>query len=246
LVLGLAGSYLDGDAWLDRADTEYTLTGWTVSPYVSYRSGRWFADALYAFSKVDLDLRRHTGAGGTARGSTGSDVHTFSANTGWDLVNSGGVHTGPIAGLDYLSGDLGGYHETGSARGAVKVEGQNFDSLISRLGWQLSYRVPTPVGVLTPQVRAEWAHEYLARAERVEAWLRQSPYSSVSELGSERVGHYKTSARTGATDRDTARVGAGMLMEFGRAAALLLDYEADLADADGVAQRGSLTLSLRF
>lgn len=59
-----------------------------------------------------------------------------------------------------MSLSIDGFSESGSIA-AVQFANQNIESLISTMGIQTSYTLSVPWGVLTPQLRGEWHHQYL-------------------------------------------------------------------------------------
>ena len=73
--------------------------------------------------------------------------------------------------------DIDGYSESGSPF-AVNFGKQNIESLTSTLGVQSAYTFSFPWGVLIPQVRGEWHHQFLDGQRQVQANFVSVPGSS--------------------------------------------------------------------
>ena len=141
----------------------------------------------------------------------------------------GPLTTGPIAGLEYSYGNLDGYSETGSPRGAVRVGAQSFDSLLLKVGWQASYRVKSRFATITPQVRASWEHEFLNRSELVSAQLINTPFAIVNGGVASNGPGFSASGYTAAGGTDYLALGGGCLFEFTSRFSMIADVETHLA-----------------
>ena len=150
----------------------------------------------------------------------------MSLNTGYNFDLGDRLVTGPILGLQYTHGQLDGYTETGGGTANVSVASQTFNSLVSDVGWQLSYGVPVEAGKLTFQGRTSWHRENLSDDDGVLVGLVQSPFLLVnSDGGFTRMGNFATSATPNSAIADYWVLGAGARLEVGKSAALLLDCE---------------------
>jgi uncharacterized protein YhjY with autotransporter beta-barrel domain len=242
LVLGLAGTYLNTEGDFDTRGS-VDAEGFAVAAYLSYTHGGFYADTLYSYGNFEEDIHRRTGLGTTARAEPTSENHSVEFNTGYNF-HVGALTTGPILGLDYRNGSLDGYDEHGDSRASLRYEQQNYDSLISRAGWQASYRIETGFGAITPQVRAAWEHEFLNENEFIKVSLVNSPYRWLAG-GSSRP-NYSVSARTTSPDEDYLNVGGGVLIEFGPEFSIILNYEGHVFRSDSVEHFASIVMSLEF
>ena len=143
-VLGLAGTYLETNGDFDTRGS-VDADGFALSGYLSFTQGNFYADALYSFTNLNEDIHRRTGLGSIAHADPGSAIHSIEFNTGYNF-GFGGLRTGPILGLDYRNGQLDGYTEHGDSRARLGYDEQSFDSLVTRVGWQASYRISTQFG----------------------------------------------------------------------------------------------------
>lgn len=131
-------------------------------PYVSYYQANAFAgadlyaDAMYVYGMNEYDINRITG-GGIASGSPDGDYHQIEVTTGLNFRAGTLVH-GPYASLRWLDGTVDSYTETGPGAGAFPSS--DYESLATNLGYQVSYPIQLSGGVLVPQGRAAWEHEF--------------------------------------------------------------------------------------
>ena len=245
IAVGLAASYINSDTDLGRNIGGVRTEGMAISVYGSAVWRDFYFDVLYSYGALDEEITRHTLVGSTATGDAENRSHTVDFNTGYTL-HLGKLRTGPIAGVQWIHGDLDGYSERGGGSAALNLPGQNYDSLISQVGWQLSTTVPVKFGAITPQVRATWDHEYLNSADTVSAQLQQSPFASVTNGVVSLGNRFSASANTAAPGSDYLNLGAGVAAQFGERIAATLQYETHLFQEDATAHFASLTISVAF
>ncbi len=134
----------------------------SIIPYVSYYradtlgSADLWAGLMYAYGMHSYETRRFTGAG-IATGEPDADTHTIEFNIGLNFGEDDFVH-GPYAGLRYITGQIDAYTEVGP--GATFFGEQDVDSLVSILGYQVSWKMRGGSGYWVPQLRAAWEHEF--------------------------------------------------------------------------------------
>jgi outer membrane autotransporter protein len=134
----------------------------SLVPYVSYYradtvgSADLWAGLMYAYGMHSYETRRNTG-GGIASGSPDADTHLVEFNVGLNFGEDDFVH-GPYAGLRYITGTVDSYTEVGP--GATFFGEQDVDSLVSILGYQVSWKIRGGRGFWVPQLRVGWEHEF--------------------------------------------------------------------------------------
>jgi uncharacterized protein YhjY with autotransporter beta-barrel domain len=134
----------------------------SISPYVSYYradtvgSADLWAGLMYSYGMHSYETRRFTGAG-IASGEPDADTHTIEANVGLNFGEDDFVH-GPYVGLRYITGQVDAYTEVGP--GATFFGEQDVDSLVSILGYQVSWKMRGGSGYWVPQLRVAWEHEF--------------------------------------------------------------------------------------
>lgn len=133
-----------------------------ISPYISYYRtdafgyADFWGDLLYSYGMHSIDTRRNTG-GGIASGSPDADTHTLELTMGVNFGEEDFVH-GPYVGMRYITGTVDAYTEVGP--GATYFGEQDLDSLVSILGYQVSWKLRGKSGYWVPQLRVAWEHEF--------------------------------------------------------------------------------------
>lgn len=143
---------------LDGSDIDSVV----LAPYVSfYRddalgSADLWADLTYGYGKHSYDIRRATRFG-HADGSPDADTHQVEFLTGLNYGENDIIH-GPFAGVRWITGTIDSFSESGP--GGTNVPELDANSLVSILGYQVSYRYRQGSGCWVPQLRASWEHEF--------------------------------------------------------------------------------------
>jgi uncharacterized protein YhjY with autotransporter beta-barrel domain len=157
-----------------RSDVEMTLAGTSeidtlaVTPYLSYvqadvlGGADFWADLAYSHGFHELDIQRFTLAGGVLS-STDADTDRFDFTSGLNF-QSGNVTHGPYGGLRWIDGSVNSYYEGGNFG---LYPDQEFESLVSILGYQASFPIQVRGGTLVPQIRGEWEHEFEDEGSRL-------------------------------------------------------------------------------
>ena len=157
-LVGLAFTATNADVDVKNFSST-DIDSYYITPYVSYfrenavMGADYYADALYSYGSQDYDITRNTGAVGSPDGET----HSIEINTGLRFENSGIKH-GPFVGLRWITGEIDSYDESGP--GALSVNGTDFDSLASIVGYEVAKHVPIQGGILIPYANAAWEHEF--------------------------------------------------------------------------------------
>jgi outer membrane lipase/esterase len=223
------------------------MDGPALSSYVSYATGHFWSDLLYSWGTYDLDTARHPGAGfPVAHGSSSTHTNAVQFNTGWNFTGQQGqMVTGPYAGIGWIGGRLGGFDETGGGNAALHYDAQSYDSLVSRVGWQLTRRFETGLGTITPQLRLAWEHENMDDNGGVGVQLLNSPYYVLhgTQQGSDRSTFreskltrqnriFRAAADIQVPGQDCLSVGGGLHLQFRNRLSALLEYEGQIFRSD--------------
>jgi len=231
-TLGIGFSWLESDATLGRSLGSVDVNGPAVSVYGSWFDGPLYADGLVSYGWLDNEINRLAPNGRIANASAESYALALQFNTGANF-ELGQFVTGPYVRAEYGQADVDGYRETGAGLLNLDVDGQNFDSLTSQLGWQLSLPIETARGgFIAPHVRLGWVHEYLGESEDVNATLVSFPANRLT-------------ARSIELGQDYGVVGAGLVISLGGNLTLSGDYELLLND-DATNQAGTVSLNVKF
>lgn len=244
LAVGLAVTRVHSDNDLGTLGSS-ELEGYSFAAYVSCFCNNFYADLLYSLGSYNHQIHRNTGLGRTATARPDSLTNSLQFNTGYNL-HLGRVVTGPIVSLDWVHGDIDGYTEDRGGNANVTVNDQDADSLISRLGWQVSMPMRTGFGLITPQVRASWVHEYLNDNQQVGASLVTSPYYLVTGATVTNIGGFNSRSNAQAPGNDYLSAGGGVGIQFGDNVSVVVDYETRVFQSDSVSHNVSLTASIKF
>ncbi|MDC7786274.1 autotransporter domain-containing protein [Rhodoplanes sp. TEM] len=157
LLLGVFGGYGRTDTDLDDVGSTGTVTTWLGGLYGGWRAGSWFVQGAALYGRSDYDsVRAVLGTANT--GSTTGDQVAVQGAVGTDL-RFGRVMLTPELGLQYTKVTIDAFTETGDA--ALAVGDNTADSLRSNLGVRGRTEWRTGFGLVTPEWRAFWQHEYL-------------------------------------------------------------------------------------
>jgi outer membrane autotransporter protein len=117
--------------------------------------------------------------------------------------------------LDYVNAHVSGFSETGGF-GALSVNAADSNSFQTTLGVRLTSRIALGNdGVLTPELRLGWNHEFLDASQPLSASLTGVAGSAFSATGI-------------AFSRDAALIGAGFSLELSPDAKVFVDYDGKL------------------
>jgi uncharacterized protein with beta-barrel porin domain len=202
-----------------------------------YVSNQFYVDGIFSFGRNNYDIDRRiiysipstTRAGAlivpgttttvnqTATGDTNSTQYSISVGVGYDFYVQGFTVT-PLARLEYSRLNIDGYQETinNTADGfglALAFNDQHVDSLVSVLGGQASYAISTGIGVLLPQLRVEWRHEFENDARTLTSRFVNDPARTPLVLGTDNP------------DRDFFTLGTSLSATFRGGVAAFVSYE---------------------
>ncbi len=226
LVGGLALKYNDGNVDYDNNRGDMDSSGWELSLYGSYDlpSGLYF-DGSVAYGTTDMDLRRRIAysvggltANQEAKSSPDANAWTLSAGIGYS-INRNALSISPLARITYINNDVSGFTEhmsgptaTGGSM-ALRVDSQTYESLTSNLGVQLALAMSQSWGVLVPQGRLEWVHEY------------KNDQKDVGGRFLNDINALPFIIRTREPDRDYVDLGLGASVQFAEGKSGFLFYE---------------------
>ena len=246
LNLGLAWSYLQSDTDVSGNYGNIDLEGNMMSGYATAFWRQYWADLLYSYGSFDSDINRNTGLGSTARSNTDSDSHNIRLSFGRNFNIGNNIVTGPIAGVRYGTGSVDPYSESGGGLAALDYSGTDFESMVSRLGWQATHALPTGWGRLLSQVHLAWEHEYMPENGTVSASLQTSPFALVTGNSVRRIGGFTAEGDGAHPGTDWLAAGAGLRFEFDNGVAVLTDYEGVFFRSDASQHYASAKLSYEW
>ncbi|MEN8207335.1 MAG: autotransporter outer membrane beta-barrel domain-containing protein [Pseudomonadota bacterium] len=230
-VLGAAVSYNDvGSDFTNRptvAGGGVDADGWGGFVYGTYYQDRFYIDGLAGYARSDYDINRKIFIpnnnpavnGGndlvaTAKANPDSNDFTLSAGGGY-YFGQDALSYGPYARLTYLNIDVDDYREKGAEAIGLNldVDGQDWKSFTSVLGGQISFASSHSFGVLVPQGRLAWVHEFENDARDMVATYVDDPFNN------------ELIARTDSPDRDYFELGLGVSAVFKNGVQAFFNYD---------------------
>jgi len=198
---------------------------WGLGLYATYYDDNFYVDGLIGYSQTDYDIDRRillplgdspgaaaVPASRAAKGSTDSNDWTASLGAGMDF-SQGNLTYGPYARLNYIQVSIDGYSEHGADGLNLTVDDQDWTSLTSVLGGQLSASLSQSWGVLVPQARVGWVHEFDNDATTFTAFYTADPLRN------------PLISVTDNPDRDYAEVGLGVSAVLPNGIQAYFDYQ---------------------
>ena len=234
-VLGAAFGFSDTDGDFDRGG------GVEVQSYTAQVFGLYYPienfsiDAVAGYSWLDYDMRRRIDLGAlmttSARSDTDGTQVFASAGAMYDIAVEGATLS-PFGRLEFQRLEIDGFRERGAAPLNLVVDDQNVSSLTSALGLQVAYPISTGFGILQPQARAAWRHEFLNNARTVNAFFVEDGAATRFDV------------RTPSPDRDWLDLGVGLSLTTIHDIAAFIEYEGDFFRDD--LDRHRITAGLRY
>jgi len=171
-------------------------------------------DGYLSFGNLSYDSTRRVATGTINENATASyDGQQFALGAAGNYAHYVKSWTlSGIAKLDYISTDIDAYSETGGGGLNFSYEKQTIDSFTSKLGVQASYAWSQSWGVILPQGRLHYIHEFSNDSRAVESALVLAP-------------QYTLTLNTDKPDRDyfIGGIGASAVMPGGMQA--FIDFE---------------------
>jgi uncharacterized protein with beta-barrel porin domain len=218
-VAGVFGGYAFTRGELDSNGSNSRISTGTIGGYGTYQAPTWFATlmGLYGFS----DYTTSRVALGSANDATFSgDHYAIRGTLGTDIRVSGWVVT-PEIGLQYMRVMTDGFTERGSAA-ALIVGADSSESLRSSVGARFAYDYAISGGVVTPELRFAWLHEFSDGIRGINASFADTTLP----------GSFVTSTASGIRDRGV--LGAGLSGKLAPLTVLSVNYDAIVGGSDTV------------
>ena len=230
VVIGTIFNYTNGDTDFDLNHESTDASTKKLSLYGTYNvTNEIYIDGYGMYGWNDFDSKRKfnlssetsTQANQLSRIDNAGTLYTVGVSSGYDFV-LGATTVGPLGRLFYAKTAVDGFSKTiktsDTESETLIIGDQTSDSLTTNLGMEASYAYKTSerlqkirLGVLIPQVRAEWVHEYMNGSKNLEATLVQA--------------NQIMSSATAEPDRDFLKVGCGLSGIFANGISAYFQYE---------------------
>ncbi len=163
-------------------DGKVTGDGANGNLYASWFDHGFYVNGILGGGYTSYDTKRES-LGGTARGRTEGSDYSALIGTGYEH-HIGALTIGPIAALQCTTVSLNGFTEHGSLA-PLRIDDQSENSLQSRVGLRASYAWKVGHVVVTPEVRAQWQHEYQDTSRGIGAGFAADSKTSFTVHGPE-------------------------------------------------------------
>jgi outer membrane autotransporter protein len=207
-VAGFALGYNNDSSDLDLNAGKLDGDGYTLSGYMTWYHGNdFYVQGSLEYSKLNFDLRRNIiyqiaaidGSGGTtsvnqvATASPGGDVEALNVTVGHDF-NSGAMAFSPYLRGAYAHLSLDGFSETINSSGpgfglATQVDSRTRVTEIGTLGALFSYTTSQNWGVLVPNARLEYSHDFRTEPQTVVSRFVSDPTQTEIVVTDPRLDH---------------------------------------------------------
>ncbi|MGM4893962.1 autotransporter domain-containing protein [Tardiphaga sp. 839_C3_N1_4] len=222
LVAGVFGGYALTRGDIDNVGSHTKISTGTIGGYGTYQAPGWFATAMGLYGFSDYDTTR-VAVGTTNTAAFSGDHYAIRGTVGTDLRVSGWVVT-PEIGLQYTRVMTDGFAERGGAA-ALVVGADSSESLRSSVGARFAYDYALNGGVLTPELRLAWLHEFSDGVRGINASFADTTLP----------GSFITA--TGSALRDRGVIGAGLSGKLAPLTVLSVNYDAIVGSNDAVAHQ---------
>jgi len=217
LVAGLAFGWIRRNSdFTDRS--EFQSDSYSPSIYASYFGDAFYVNGIFTYTRTNHDLDRaivyNVGGGPvnrTAKSDPSANEYAVSVGGGYEWT-FGEFSVGPSAQLNYVHWDLESFTETGAGGLNLQNGSQDLNSFTSVIGGDASYAFSTDIGIILPQIRAGWVHEYSNNSRTIGASFVSQPFAPMNVV-------------TSKPDRDYATFGATVSGTFAHGWSAFLDYE---------------------
>lgn len=235
-LLGMAGGYTGMNADfiknINVAGGSIAADIFNISLFSSYDIKDFYVDGSFSYGWSDYDVIRHVvidpsisqGVDRVATSNPNGDQYSTVLGLGYNF-HQAALNVSPFVRFNYFHGQIDRYSEQGAQGLNLTVDKQNFESLQSNVGGQVSYAFSQSFGVITPQISFSYNHEFLNNSRNINAQYSADPYGN------------KLSAVTNSPDRDFFILGAGVSSVLRGGVQLFFNYQA-LLGYDRVTSHG--------
>ena len=230
-IFGAAVGYTRARSDFDAAIGQAKTQGFSFSLFGSYaHKNGFYIDSIANFGWNFYDTDRRAANGLVANSDTRGNQGGVSITTGYD-INRGPLSFGPYLRASYIRAKVNDLTETGGAELNLHADSQSILSLTTAVGMQASYAISTSWGVLSPNVKLEWEHQYRDNSRVLNGVLVADPGQAYSVL-------------TDNPDRNYFNVGLGLAAQFAQGRAAFVSYETVVGRSN--TSNNAVTLGVRM
>lgn len=241
LVAGGALRYVHDDGNF-RGGGNFEINSYGLLLHANYvPAPGWFVDTSAGYLRKNYNIARavffDSGAGsafiGNARGKPDGNESQVAVNGGYNF-NIQNVTIGPRIGLNYKYNGVDSFGEKGNTGLELVYNSQHEHSLTSILGAQGTIAISTGIGVIVPQVLAEYVHEFM------------DPQRVIGFRFAEDLNEVRFRFQNDHPDRNYFNLGAGVVLQLARGIAPFVNYRALVGYRDQSSHRVTAGLRVEF
>lgn len=231
-IAGAAFDYFHTDADFQRAQTGGDRGNTTSNQYGGsiygsyYGEDKYYIDGLFSFGFHDYSTSRRIaymispnavdGAGDSvntnATADPDGDHFSVSGGGGYNFYK-GSYTISPYGRVGYKQLNIDSYSETDPQGWGMRFADQKAESLTTSIGAQVSRAVSTSWGVLIPQIRGDWTHEFLDDGRSILVSLVGDPAAATFNVF------------TQGPDRNYFNLGADLSAQFARGVSAFASFD---------------------
>lgn len=219
LVAGFAFGWLGSRSDFTGSNGDLESNAYIPSLYASFTRDAFYADAIISYAYGDFDLTRninYPSVSRTARGDTHANEISFSVGGGYEFDLAQvveGLVAGPRLRYDFVHQWVDGFDESGARGLNLRYRDYEIEASVLAVGFDASYAISTSFGVLTPQLRFDWNHDFATDPERIRASFLADPQQLVFFV------------RPDTLDRDFFTLGVGLVATLPHGLSAFADWE---------------------
>jgi outer membrane lipase/esterase len=199
LIVGLALGHSSGSTTFNDGSGRLDSKSNSGSLYATYFHEAFYVDMMGTFGHISYDAARSTefsinpntqgipsncSAGDCSvitTGSTGARQTAFDTNVGYSF-NQGAFTYGPDIALNYTRVKVNSFEERDPYQSGLSLTfGEDTgESLLGKVGGHVSYAIKLPVGVLLPEARAHYVHEFKNDQRALSVHFSSDPFADTA------------------------------------------------------------------
>ncbi|MGR9051025.1 MAG: Calx-beta domain-containing protein [Gammaproteobacteria bacterium] len=218
LVMGLAAGYGNTQNDFNNNKGDMTTESGDFSLYGSYYLPEdFYVDWIFSYTLNAYDMNRKISFPGvttSALSNPNGHQYGFSFGLGKDFFVES-TFISPYGRIEYLDTTVDAYSERAAGAANLAVQEQNFQSVMTTFGGQISQAISMPWGVISPGVRAEWVHQFKYNDREINARFINAP-----------TGTGQFTILTDTPDRNYFNLGASIAASLPEGRSAFFRYEA--------------------
>lgn len=211
-VIGAAFGFATSDVDIVTGNSAMEVTGINFSNYATlYLSKRSYLDWVFTYSGQNFKNSRNISLfNATAESETKGGLLGLSISGSHELLSKGGWAFTVKGEVDVAKSNIDAYRESGAGALNLSIESQEFSSLVTDLGMELTYAISTGSSVFIPQFNMNWSHQFEGDSVQVRGQFVNDRFGTTFQF------------ETDNPDRDYFQIGLGLSAIFPRGNTLFI------------------------